>query len=105
MGETREIAIASRAFFRSMITAILTTLLIAPAPAAAPAPASASTDAADASARVSATEYIYNDEDVSGEKLSPTGVRVGGPRAAALESMIKVRGTFLDRLHHHALDM
>jgi hypothetical protein len=89
---------------------ILAALLVAPTPtptptATPPPPPRSAADDGDARARVSATEYIYENDNVSGKALKPGGIRVGGPRAAAVESLIRVRGTFLDRLHRHALDM
>lgn len=88
----------------SMIATLTFALALQPtAPSSADADASARVDA-PAPAGVSAV-YEFDNDNVDGETLTPTGVEVPAAHQIRFPSMIRVRGTFVREMIQMANDV
>lgn len=73
---------------------------------AAPASAAHSSRDADERARVGTTNvYEFDGDDLEGRVLTAEGTAIGQRRGPGFASLIRLRRSFLDRLHAHAQDM
>lgn len=72
---------------------------------AKPTAAAAPDSDADDGARVSTTEYIFDNDDVKGLVLRPEGVPVPAAARARFPSLLSIRGHFLPELVRMAKDV
>jgi hypothetical protein len=96
-----------------MLTAMFlaSILSLAPAPGASAAPSTAAADDQDADAAAllrrgaDGSYYVFGEEELTGEVLTPEGQLIPWRRPARFESLIEIRGHFNRELLKLAMDL